>query len=776
MSTRLDAVRDALNGLGRSGAFTLRREVPNAGLQLEVKGVGQVPFPISATKAKALCGVALLARHGYKEQTRLDTTVRDTWEIPKSRLKIDLRRWNKTLSAELEQIRKGLGLSEGCTLRAELHNLLVYAPGQFFVPHQDSEKEQGMIGTLVVTLPSTFSGGTLVVAHHEQKVEHLETGRKLSLVAFYADCRHEVRPVTSGYRIVLTYNLMLSVGTSEAPQLPARQLERLQSSVCEFLETPTPVRWGCKEEAAPPDRLVYLLDHQYTRSGLSWTHLKGADTVRVAALRAVAERLDCDVALALADVHETWSCEDMDGHRRWSSWDRRSRNRSEDTRAAPADEPELEELQDSDVSLRHFVDAKGKAAAVAGHVTDDELCCTKPSVGFHPFESTYEGYMGNWGNTVERWYHRAAVVMWPRRRTFLIRAKASACYALDALAKCLRDEGAAQARSNMAELRPFWASAWRDANDARLVGKVLQVARELGSGELATALLKPIGLERLTPRTVPLVVSLLNAHGAAWFEQVLQHWQLAVEYEATQVRLTWLASIDRVIAALAATGVKAAVQTGGQLVQQQWLWLQTRHVRARELAPRVVSKQLLSLEKPLLALLRSTIADYPKQREQMRRFLVADDFPLLVLAHLLQSARKEFDASEYDALGLGKVAGHCVLRLKRCLKERQRPVDDWSIAPPAKCACALCTEFARFLAARQSVSVEWPLAADRRAHIHGVIEQHELPVGHETRRSGRPYVLVLSKTRALFEREAAERVEWQRALDALQGEKCATLR
>src|SRR5688572_15023104 len=199
-----DHLRDALAAIERPGSFVARRELPASNLVLEVLGVGAVPFPVSATKARELCSVALLARHGRKHQTLLDTRVRDTWEIPATRIKIDQRRWNKALRVELDAIRRGLGFGPDCTLRAELHNLLVYEPGQFFVPHQDSEKEDGMIGTLVVTLPSVFSGGSIVIKHHDEKVEYRGTSRNLGLVAFYADCHHEVRPVQAGYRIVLT--------------------------------------------------------------------------------------------------------------------------------------------------------------------------------------------------------------------------------------------------------------------------------------------------------------------------------------------------------------------------------------------------------------------------------------------------------------------------------------------------------------------------------------------------------------------------------------------
>ena len=53
---------------------------------------------------------------------------------------------------------------------------------------------------------------------------------------------------------------------------------------------------------------------------------------------------------------------------------------------------------------------------------------------------------------------------------------------------------------------------------------------------------------------------------------------------------------------------------------------------------------------------------------------------------------------------------------------------------------------------------EWPLAKDRRAHVHGVRESHDLPVSHQTRRSGPPYTLVLRKTEALFQ-QACEQAD-----------------
>ena len=74
-------------------------------------------------------------------------------------MRIDRRRWNKTLGPVLAELRAELGLPDGCRLRAQLHSVLMYEQGQFFAPHKDSEKVDAMVGTLVVTLPSTSRGG-----------------------------------------------------------------------------------------------------------------------------------------------------------------------------------------------------------------------------------------------------------------------------------------------------------------------------------------------------------------------------------------------------------------------------------------------------------------------------------------------------------------------------------------------------------------------------------------------------------------------------------------
>ena len=69
-----------------------------------------------------------------------------------------------------------------------------------------------MFATLVICLPSKHEGGQLIVSHAGRSLVVDFSGKtsnyELQYAAFYADCEHEVRPVTDGYRICLIYNLI----------------------------------------------------------------------------------------------------------------------------------------------------------------------------------------------------------------------------------------------------------------------------------------------------------------------------------------------------------------------------------------------------------------------------------------------------------------------------------------------------------------------------------------------------------------------------------------
>ena len=69
-----------------------------------------------------------------------------------------------TGSQSIHEAAESLGVKPH-RVKSELYKLLVYEPGGFFKPHRDTEKADGMFATLVVQLPSSFTGGTFVVSH-----------------------------------------------------------------------------------------------------------------------------------------------------------------------------------------------------------------------------------------------------------------------------------------------------------------------------------------------------------------------------------------------------------------------------------------------------------------------------------------------------------------------------------------------------------------------------------------------------------------------------------
>ena len=193
---------------------------------LEIKGLDELSFPLNKIQINELIKIAHKAPFGKGSETILDTNVRSAWEIDASQIEFNNPKWQILLHGILKETKKTLGI-ESNAIRANLYKMLIYEEGDFFLPHKDSEKEKGMFGSLVIGLPSKHAGGELVVSFEGKTTaidfSKLSPNYEIPYCAFYADCTHEIKPLTSGYRVVVVYNLIQEAGKEKLKLEPKKE-------------------------------------------------------------------------------------------------------------------------------------------------------------------------------------------------------------------------------------------------------------------------------------------------------------------------------------------------------------------------------------------------------------------------------------------------------------------------------------------------------------------------------------------------------------------------
>ncbi|RYP13933.1 hypothetical protein DL767_010525 [Monosporascus sp. MG133] len=170
-----------------------------------------IPLPLIARDAEAIKTHCQQAPFGRGDQTVVDTSVRKTWELNTEQFRCSNPAWNPYLNTLLQEVAKSLGMP--ASVRAEPYKLLLYKEGSFFRRHKDSEKAPDKNCVLATSGPSTFG---------------------LTALAWYSDVTHEIKEITSGYRLVLTYNIIQEDGYKTSAGYFLRQQTHLQSLIARW--------------------------------------------------------------------------------------------------------------------------------------------------------------------------------------------------------------------------------------------------------------------------------------------------------------------------------------------------------------------------------------------------------------------------------------------------------------------------------------------------------------------------------------------------------------
>eukprot|EP00026_Physarum_polycephalum_P004039 Phypoly_transcript_04056.p1 GENE.Phypoly_transcript_04056~~Phypoly_transcript_04056.p1 ORF type:complete len:720 (+),score=149.53 Phypoly_transcript_04056:104-2263(+) len=221
-------------------------------------------------------------------QTKLDPNVRVALECNSDRFEFqtNLRNVTRYIKAKLNND-KNVELTP--------YKLNIYEPGGFFKEHVDTPVNPGeMIGSLVVCLPSEHEGGELIVSHNgiSQTFDFSQKSANKNLIqwaAFYSDCIHEVKPVTKGTRITVTF-LVSKTDAAQyyygKPDFKKNQFfcgpvdatmstAKIDSLLEHMSGLPTSVK-----------KFGLFLSHKYTTTAINMETLKGADKLLVEKLGA----------------------------------------------------------------------------------------------------------------------------------------------------------------------------------------------------------------------------------------------------------------------------------------------------------------------------------------------------------------------------------------------------------------------------------------------------------------------------------------------------------
>ena len=755
---------EALKKIDRPGTFCTSGLLPPMVAGLEVEGIGAVALPLGKRDAAALKKQARQAPYGKGVKTVVDTYVRRVWEIDAEQVALTNPQWSTVLDQLMRTVQTELGL-EKQKLDAHLYKLLLYEKGSFFLPHRDGEKLDRMVATLVIALPTFHEGGQLIV-RHDGREETIDFGPEsqfqTQFAAFYADCEHEIRPVTSGFRIALVYNLVLAKA--------GRAIKAPTSSPYIAAVTGVLEKWKAEREQADrsdatktgdgQSKLAVLLEHEYSQEGLTYDALKGVDRVRAEVLFAAARETACDASLALVTQWESGSAEPTGdygyrGRRRRHYYDDDSDDFDE------AGEHIMGEVFDESLSAEHFSDAEGHSLAFGEiPLSQREIVAETPLNAGQPFKEDFEGYTGNAGMTLERWYHRAAVLLWPVGSRFDVLCENGVQTAVGGLEPMVQlwkkakksDKAALQQQcldfaSRIITNWPPREFTYGYVPKATSTDCLIGLLETLGDVSLIAAWLRGVMAKDVSIEPGEILGNICEQHGWLTFQKELQQLFQGSSNETLQRNARLLAdwslrkgkNADRqaLCRELAGRIMSALESWAPQKKDQHW---QARPLNLVELLPLLLQSFIAVNEPELSKRMVNYVLERPKEFD-----LTTVQIPaMLYLSAWFKKSVKAVNPAVQR--WLQAIRDELETRAAHPPQEPK----DWRREPAKDCKCADCRQLNLFLQDPNTETLRMPLAKQRRQHLHGVVDSNKLDTSHQTERRGSPYTLVFTKTKASY--------------------------
>ncbi|KAJ1566073.1 hypothetical protein HK096_002664 [Nowakowskiella sp. JEL0078] len=295
---------------------------------IEVESIGPLSLPLIDEQAKKL--MAIGKRVGVNEDLSPTSKLIDqknlspskTWKVPASQFSIWNAEWESSVMTPLlSVIREQLGLGPAKLAATDAESnvlgnfvctpskLLLTIPGSKTSETEnddlveDIDEDIGAFATLVVVLPSKYDGGQIVVIEHveamndmniaggdsslaihasrrrpsmvKKEIEHVfdfspRSAHGFHYAAFLKDCPFTIRPISSGYRLCLIYDLLFrpsisrslsnANGGAVAPKIPS-SIE--QGSAILMAGTVGAIERWTQPTSSPRSRVFQILSCTY---------------------------------------------------------------------------------------------------------------------------------------------------------------------------------------------------------------------------------------------------------------------------------------------------------------------------------------------------------------------------------------------------------------------------------------------------------------------------------------------------------------------------------
>ncbi len=701
------AVLNCLQNLKGSGKFASVDALPFVlpGLHIDNSDV-QTSFPLTENEARKLITLAEVASFGKGRDTIVDTAVRNTWEIDAKRINLRNPQWRNQLDNILNTVKTDLGL-EKTSVKANLYKLLIYEEGGFFLPHKDSEKEKGMFGTLVIDLPSQFTGGELLISFDKETVvaDFADASPyETRFAAFYADCEHEVKTVTSGYRVCLVYNL-IQQNQNQKSKITLSSVNSHADELAKIIDN---------HSGNQP--YIFLLGHQYTPENFSYQNLKLNDRVKAEVILRAAKKLGFYSGLCLVTAYKAG----MPAYYGYNE---------------PNPE-EMDEIFEESLEVKYWVESPFPEIEDIEFEEEDLIASFELEEG-EPILKETTDYMGNYGPEVYYWYHYGAVVLWSPSVNAELIAQQRTSVQLAWIEYLTSNTPTAEEVEGINKVikKGLLETDWY-RQDAVNYNAIIDWTLTHGDIALLLSLDKQV-LQGYFPRIDSLkVMEFLNylteTQRNIWIEKIVDGGGLPV--------------IDALVALL------VVIPAG-----KEWQSLTSTWVNA---LPTLIEQRYSGEADVITAHTIPHLVALEKKLNLTRTW--SSQMANVLLAHMTRKkvhtlVNQQLLGNKDDALLKQLIRSACVDFLQKLVDDKPEPPKDWARPlPESMHKHRALHELKHFLASPTQQKFDYRAVAADRERMEDAIKYAKLDLKMETIRKGRPYTLKLTKTRATYDKLLAK--------------------